>query len=283
MKHYYSRRISSNWALSVELYKLFGYMATGIAVEAAGAVGSVGKAAAQSFKQWKNYRPPRYHLLPCPTPKEVLTQWHKVRGQRSPLEALKFGAMLLNITQYVDASPIYNSHGRIVARNPGVKGWLREHCEEISYVTAMSYRKFAEIVAQVIQLPEYLPLEWALPGTEALDKTRDLNPEKQRFFKLKEREMLSQIATCRQRLAKLFEDARSVNEVYGRIDLLTGSQRQRVSDRKKPAATPENLSFMFSQILEVAQELTAQGNEKFKEELAKQLQDFGEQLQNLSA
>jgi len=283
MKHYYSRRISSNWALSVELYKLFGYMAKSLAVETAGTIGEAGKAAARSFKQWKNYRPPRYHLLPCPTPKEVLAQWHKVRGQRNPLETLKFGAMLLNITQYVDASPIYSSHGRIVARNPGVKGWLRDHCEEINYVTAMSYRKFAEIVAEVIQLPEYLPLEWVLPGTEAFDKTRDFNPEKQRFFKLKEREMLSQIETCRQRLEKLFEDARSVNEVYGRIDLLTGSQRQRVSVIKKPAATPENLSFMFTQMLEMAQELNNQGNKQSKEELAKQLQDFGEQLQNISA
>ncbi len=283
MKHYYSRRMSSNWALSVDLYNLFGYMAKSIAVETAEAVGNAGKAAARSFRHWQNYRPPRYHLLPCPTPKEVLAQWHKVRGQRNPREALKFGAMLLNITQYVDASPIYNSHGRIVARNPGVKGWLRHHCEEINYVTAMSYRKFAEIVAQVIQLPEYLPLEWVLPGTEALDKTRDLNPEKQRFFKLKEREMLDRIATCRQRLAKLFEDARSVNEIYGRIDHLTGSQRQRVSVAKKPAATPENLSLMFTQMLEIAQELSNQGNKELKAELAKQLQDFGERLQNISA
>ncbi len=260
----------------VELAKL-------VAVETAGAVGNAGKAAARSFRQWKNYRPPRYRLLFCPTPAEVMTQWNQVKGQRNPLEALKFGAMLLNITQYVDASPIYNSYGRIVARNPGVKGWLRENCGGITYVTAMSYRKFAEIVAKAIQLPEYLPLEWVLPGTEALDETRNLNPENQRFFKLKAREMLSLIAVCRERLEKLFEDARSINQVYGRIDVLTGSRRQRVTAQKKLTATPENLSVVLTQALEMVQMLSSLENVEYKRELLRQLRDFGEKLQNLTA
>lgn len=254
-----------------------------IAVETAGAVGRAGKTAAQKFRRWKNYRPPRRRLLSCPTPAEVMAQWHKVRGQRNPLEALKFGAMLLNVTQYVDASPIYNSYGRVVARHPGVKGWLKDNCEEITYVTAMGYRKFAEVVTQVIQLPEYLPLEWVLPGTEALDKTRNLNPENQRFFKTKAREMLRLIAVCRERLVALLADVSSINQVYGRIDLLTGSRRQRVSAYKKLPATAENLNFMLSQTLEMAQELSNLENAELKDHLLRQLQELSSRLQNLTA
>jgi len=284
MKHYRNYFWNgANMRLSEDFYALFGFLAKSVVVETAGAVGRAGKSAAKSIKQWKNYRPPRYRLLSCPTPAEVMEQWHKVRGQRNPLEALKFGAMLLNITQYVDASPIYNAHGRVVARNPGVKGWLKEHCEEINYVTAMGYRKFAEKVTQVIQLPEYMPLEWVLPGTESLDKTRNLNPENQRFFKIKAREMLGFIATCRQRLGALLADARSVNQVYGRIDLLTGSRRQRVSAYRKLPATSENLNFILSQTLEMAQELDNLANANVKEELLRQLQELNIRLQNLTA
>ena len=103
------------------------------------------KAAAKAAKKWNNYRPPRYALLKCPEPKDVLAQWRTIRRRRNALEALRFGALLLNVSQHVDCSPIYGRGKHIVARNPGLKGWLRCHCPEVTYVTAMSYRKLAEI------------------------------------------------------------------------------------------------------------------------------------------
>ena len=70
-------------------------------------------------------------------------------------------------------------------RNPGLKGWLRENCREINYVTTMSYRKLAQTTCQAIGLPEFLPLEWVMPGTGAEDATRELDPEHKAGMKLK--------------------------------------------------------------------------------------------------
>src|SRR5574344_53637 len=115
-------------------------------VIAAGALAVGGAAAAaQAMRTWRNYRPPRWKLLRCPSPEAVSALWQAAHRRRDPLAALRFGALLLNVSQHVDCSPIYGRGKHIVARNPGLKGWLRENCPEIVYVTAMSYRKLAEV------------------------------------------------------------------------------------------------------------------------------------------
>ncbi len=44
-------------------------------------------------------------------------------------------------------------------------------------MTAMSYRKLAEITCKVIRLPEFIPLDWVMLGTESMDEQRELNPD----------------------------------------------------------------------------------------------------------
>ncbi|MDD4061270.1 MAG: hypothetical protein PHW08_11320, partial [Kiritimatiellae bacterium] len=125
------------------------------AVAVTAATGVAAAAVAKAVRTWRNFRPPRWKLLKCPNPEAVCAQWARMRPGRDPLEALRFGAMLLNVSQYVDCSPIYGRGKHIVARNPGLKGWLRENCPEINYVTAMSYRKLAQTTCQAIGLPEF--------------------------------------------------------------------------------------------------------------------------------
>jgi uncharacterized protein YjiS (DUF1127 family) len=186
------------------------------------------KAATRTVRKWNNYRPARYKLLDCPGADEVLKQWRHTRQGRSALEALRFGAMLLNVSQDVDCSPIYGRGKHIVARNPGLKGWLRENTSEITYVTAMTYRKLAEITCKAIHLPEFMPLEWVLPGTEALDETRELNPENKLSIKLKRRELLRQIRECRGELKKLLDGASNMNQLFAKLDAITHERRHRV-------------------------------------------------------
>ena len=186
-------------------------------------------------------------------------QWEKLRARRDPLEALRFGAMLLNVSQYVDCSPIYGRGKHIVARKPGLKGWLREHCREISYVTAMSYRKLAQTTCQAIGLPEFLPLEWVMPGTEAEDAGRELDPERKAGMKLKRKEFLRQIQACREKLTRLLEGAGNVNRLNAVLDVATQGHRHRVrvkiTDADSKSAAERSLDRHLRTALETLQAL----------------------------
>lgn len=206
-------------------------MIVGVAAVVGQALGKSAKTAVavgRAARKWSNYKPPRYMLLSCPKGREVQKQWERLGRGCDIVDTLKFGAMLLNVTQHVDSSPIYGKGKHIVARNPGVKGWLKDNCHGITYVTAMSYRKLAETTCRVIKLPQHMPLEWVLPGTESEDKKRELNPENKIIAKLKRGEFLRQIRECRARLCKLLEGVMSVNQLYGNLDKITNEHRHRV-------------------------------------------------------
>ena len=190
-------------------------------------VKAASKATAKAVKKWRNYRPPRWKLLACPSAEAVNAQWKTLKESRDTVDALRFGAMLLNVSQYVDCSPIYGNGKRIVARNPGLKGWLRENCSELGYASVMLYRKLAEVTCQAIKLPEFIPLEWVLPGTESLDASRDLNPEQKLSIKLGRHKLISQIRECRKRLCKMLGRADNVNQLCAELDAVTGGHRYR--------------------------------------------------------
>ena len=229
------------------------------AVAVTAATGVAAAAVAKAVRTWRNFRPPRWKLLKCPNPEAVCAQWARMRPGRDPLEALRFGAMLLNVSQYVDCSPIYGRGKHIVARNPGLKGWLREHCREISYVTAMSYRKLAQTTCQAIGLPEFLPLEWVMPGTEAEDAARELDPERKAGMKLKRKEFLRQIQACREKLTRLLEGAGNVNRLNAVLDVATQGHRYRVrvkiTDADSKAAAERSLDRHLRTALETLQAL----------------------------
>lgn len=208
-----------------------------LALLSAETVAQGARAVASEIARRRNYRPPRCTLLPCPDTPTVLGGWRGLRQDRSPENALRFGAMLLNITQYVDCSPIYGRGEHIVARHPGVKGWLKTHCPTIAYATAMSYRKLAELTCAAIRLHESIPLEWVLPGSAALDASRELLPEIRALPKASRRELLRQVASCRQTLEGLLDGVRNVNQLLARLDALTRGHRHR-SRTKGAAAAP---------------------------------------------
>ena len=202
-------------------------IAVELGVQAVDGIKAASKATSKAVRKWRNYRPPRWRLLNCPDAEAVNAQWKALKESRDPVDALKFGAMLLNVSQYVDCSPIYGKGKHIVARNSGLKGWLRENCNDLKYVTAMSYRKLAEVTCKAIRLPEFIPLEWVLPGTEALDASRDLNPEQKLSMKLGRHKVIRQIKECRQRLCKILGAAGNVNQLNASLDVVTGGHRYR--------------------------------------------------------
>ena len=64
---------------------------------------------------------------------------------------LKFGEMMIELDNYVDNSFVFDDAGDIVARHPGMKGFLSEHCPHIGYKTAMRYRILAMKVRSAAQ------------------------------------------------------------------------------------------------------------------------------------
>ena len=243
--------------------------------------------AAQAVKKWQNYRPARYTLLDCPMAEDVLAQWSKIQRQRNVLEALRFGAMLLNVTQYVDCSPIYGRGKHIVARNPGLKGWLRSECPDIIYVTAMSYRKLAEITCKAIHLPEFIPLDWVMPETESLDDQRELNPENKFGGKLKRHEILRQIKACRAELCKLLEGVSNVNQLFAKLDQKTNGHRHRLHVKIKVGQAGDVAGYVIERRLQSVLALTKAMPPRLshdeKQDLLRLLADLQEKIQTCSA
>lgn len=103
--------------------------------------------------------------LGLPTPDQLETAW-----QRSPRkkikEALRLGAMLLEISSTLDASPIAAERGRVSGRRGGLKAWLAQYCPSIPYSTAIRYRKLAEQLLLLLGNQGGKPsevMDWSLP------------------------------------------------------------------------------------------------------------------------
>ena len=107
---------------------------------------------------------PRSTLNPCPTP-EILTELWKNR-KRSASDMVRLGSALLDLDAYVDNRLQFDTEGKICGRNPGVKGWLFEHCPDIwaHYETAMRYKQLAVKLRQAAGLEDPYPAEAALGG-----------------------------------------------------------------------------------------------------------------------
>jgi hypothetical protein len=159
-----------------------------------------------------------------PSPEDISERWLKCKG--SLLETLRFGSRLTALEAYVDSSPIYrfcSKRGReiIVARNPGLRGWLREECPEIVYKTAMGYKIMAHRLRRAIGLPDFVPLEWAFPDQRHLDEARD------KFYDLKE------IRKARVKLLELLQKHRNAERLLRALDLILGLQRRKLSKPRR--------------------------------------------------
>jgi hypothetical protein len=149
------------------------------AVCTAFALTEVGKAFFRELQRWRRIREPRPKspsLRGTPTPEELAEDW--ADEPRSLEVCLRLGSRLADLEPTLDSSLIYKTlpsgRKRIVARNGGVKGWLRDHRVELRYNTAMKYKKLAQRIRQVLGLDERIPLEWVVGG---LPEGRELPKE----------------------------------------------------------------------------------------------------------
>ena len=110
----------------------------------------------------------------APTPEALAAAWAK---SRKSLEwRLRLGSMLEDLEPVVDQSYIRDEDGVIVGREPGIRGWLFDHCQVVSehYKTAMGYKALAHRFRLAIGLPEPFTLEDVLDAlTETIESIED--------------------------------------------------------------------------------------------------------------
>ena len=110
----------------------------------------------------------RCSLNPVPTAEQMEAQWRVTRENRSPIEKARLGAMLASLEGTVDNALLRDDFGNIIGRNPGLRGWLKEHCPHLAphYKTLMRYKGLADKMQEVYGLDDPLPATLLLPEPE---------------------------------------------------------------------------------------------------------------------
>ena len=101
---------------------------------------------------------------PPPSAEVLLEAWRHAKESKEAL--VRFGSMLQDLECYVDNSLRMDGTGRIVGRNAGIKGWLRENLPELSahYCTVMRYKAAAKKLRQIVGLSDPTPVAAVLAG-----------------------------------------------------------------------------------------------------------------------
>ena len=123
---------------------------------------------------------------PCPSAENLLNAWRHVRDSKENL--IRFGSMMQDLECYVDNSLRFDRAGRIVGRNAGVKGWLREHAPELAkhYTSVIRYKAAAKKLRQIVGLADPTPVIAVLGETQreadGRDRTRRTRLEEERNY-----------------------------------------------------------------------------------------------------
>ena len=103
----------------------------------------------------------------------LTTGWN--RAQAGLMEIVRFGATLLVVREWLDATVVssreHGDDGRISGRDPGLKGWLEKNCPDINYKTAYGYMCAASGLRREAKLAEDVPL-LAMMGEDPVPEAR---------------------------------------------------------------------------------------------------------------
>ena len=107
-------------------------------------------------------------LRGAPSPEDIQDAWDA--DPRTLAGRLRIGSRLADLEPTLDSRFLFKKartgSRRIVARQPGLKGWLRKNAPDVKYSTAMHYKKLATRLRQLTGLDPRIPLEWLLPDNQ---------------------------------------------------------------------------------------------------------------------
>ena len=99
----------------------------------------------------------RRTTAPMPTPEELLEAWNERKTSREAM--IRLGGMIHDLECYVDNYLKIDGFGKVVGRNRGIRGWLRDNMPELSpkYKTLMRYKALAVRLRQVTETKDPKP------------------------------------------------------------------------------------------------------------------------------
>ena len=99
----------------------------------------------------------RRTLSPMPTPEELLKAWDERKSSREAM--IRLGGMIHDLECYVDNYLKIDEFGKVVGRNRGIRGWLRDNMPELlaKYKTLMRYKALAVRLRQVTETKDPKP------------------------------------------------------------------------------------------------------------------------------
>ena len=107
-------------------------------------------------------------LRGTPSPEDIEAVWDI--DPRTLSGRLRIGSRLTDLEPTLDSRFVFKKaktgSRRIVARQPGLKGWMKKHIPTVKYSTAMHYKKLATRLRQLVGLDARIPLEWLLSDNE---------------------------------------------------------------------------------------------------------------------
>ena len=187
-------------------------------------------------------------------------------------ERIKFGAMLALWERFL-------GEGRGKGESTGLKGWLKEHCPEIGYKTAIKYKSFAKMAHSMLGGGE-------MAQAAILGRTEVVTPESK---------TVPVPAKMIDRCEKLFEDAtsrRKLECMYSRIVLkqdLDAAKRKAKKDDGEELSDADAATVMWRDAMEIfelkrsafcssARDLNVNVAKKFLEELKMLVESLTERV-----
>ena len=187
-------------------------------------------------------------------------------------ERIKFGAMLALWERFL-------GEGRGKGESTGLKGWLKEHCPEIKYATAIKYKSFAKMAHSMLGGGE-------MAQAAILGRTEVVTPESK---------TVPVPAKMIDRCEKLFEDAtsrRKLECMYSRIVLkqdLDAAKRKAKKDDGEELSDADAATVMWRDAMEIfelkrsafcssARDLNVNVAKKFLEELKMLVESLTERV-----
>ena len=162
-------------------------------------------------------------LRGIPTPEDVEDVWEI--DPRTLLNRLRIGSRLADLEPTLDSRFVFkktrNGIRRIVARQPGLKGWMKKNVPSVKYSTAMHYKKLATRLRQLIGLDARIPLEWILPDNE--EDVSSLSPSDRQAA-----------AAAKTKLARLLADNPKITQLTRAVESRLGIMRMVTIRRIQP-------------------------------------------------
>jgi hypothetical protein len=109
------------------------------------------------------------------SPDAVTAQYR--RAVAGTLEMLRFGAMLVDVADDLSKDAVTNRHH---VGNGGLQKWLEENCKDVNYQAAMRFKRLAEGLQRVFNIPAKMRLTSALPDGDGSSLVSDEVPESKR-------------------------------------------------------------------------------------------------------